>query len=226
MSRSLLAQLAPQVTDAQHSKHLKRASNSTLASNRFDLIKHDFTDDLESLFYIFVWICVTFCGPLGKERQHTLQEGRLPYDWSSDSPHQCYANKFMYMTLKSKITSQFDPYFKDLSRLATEWAALLEHNHLPQSPSPSGDVTRYEPATFEGVIELLEKHLADLADESSPEHVLRKRVVDTQIEDVHNRDQVVRNMRSTGVVATKKRGLDDVWTVEGASSKRNRRRVH
>jgi hypothetical protein len=39
-----------------------------LTPQKMPMIKHTYHDDLESMFYVFAWICIMFQGPMGAER--------------------------------------------------------------------------------------------------------------------------------------------------------------
>ncbi|KAG0705571.1 hypothetical protein DFH29DRAFT_872920 [Suillus ampliporus] len=171
--------------------------------------KQDFTDDLKSLFYVFLWICIMFSGPLGNKRQWKLGERCIPYEWNRQSLHLCQSSKVMFFTRSMDGLSQFDPYFHDLLPLTQEWTDLLKFNFA--ETDADSKVRRHDPMKFEDVIEILDKHLALLPDnEPSPGHVLRKRGVEEQI-----KDKIIKDMHSTGI-AMQKHILDDVWTVEPA----------
>ncbi|KAG1765881.1 hypothetical protein EV702DRAFT_1204407 [Suillus placidus] len=63
MSWSLLFSLylhTPDTSDERSGKHALGSRPYPVA-----LIKHDYKDDLESMFYVFVWTCIEYRGPLG-----------------------------------------------------------------------------------------------------------------------------------------------------------------
>jgi hypothetical protein len=47
-------------------KELKLAMDH-LTPKKMPKIKHTYNDDLESMFYVFAWICIMFKGPMGEE---------------------------------------------------------------------------------------------------------------------------------------------------------------
>jgi hypothetical protein len=48
-------------------KELKLATDY-LTPEKMPKIKHMYHDNLESMFYVFAWICIMFKGPMGEER--------------------------------------------------------------------------------------------------------------------------------------------------------------
>ncbi|KAG0701306.1 hypothetical protein DFH29DRAFT_1000372 [Suillus ampliporus] len=163
-----------------------------------------------------------FSGPLGMERELTLEEDCLPYEWSHVSLCLYQSAKGMYFLNISESLQQFDPYFAPLLPLVQDWTDLLRHNF--PSTTAEGKITEHKPVTFDGVIELLDKHLALLPDnELSPEHLFRKMVTNKNIQDVANRANIIKNMCSSwAAISTstsqKKCGLNDAWTIEPANS--------
>ncbi|KAG2742376.1 hypothetical protein P692DRAFT_20748553 [Suillus brevipes Sb2] len=216
MSRSILQQLANWDANSRNSRHSKAASDSQAMS--FGSVKQDFTDDIESLFYVFIWICIMFSGPLGLEREVKLEENWLPYEWSRVSLILCQRAKSMYFLNIGTSLDQFDPYFDPLLPLARDWTDLLRYN-FPLTTA-DGKISEHKPVTFDDAIELLEKHLALLPDdELSPERLFRKKVMDKNIQDVADKAAIIENMSDSGAAissstAQKKRGLNDAWTIE------------
>lgn len=161
MSRSILFSLYLHTPDTSDERSGKRASGSR--PYPVALIKHDYKDDLESMFYVFIWTCIEYRGPLGMKR---VLPKRTPGDklnwitreWSGCTYEQCSAAKTRFFHHSDHYTKQlekqFDPYFRDLLPLALEWYNLVK-----------------DPASvrFDNVIAMLEKHLANLPrNEPSP----------------------------------------------------------
>ncbi|KAG2127751.1 hypothetical protein BD769DRAFT_1387680 [Suillus cothurnatus] len=131
-----------------------------------------------------------FCGPLGVERKLKLGEGWLPYEWSRTSLYLCKSNKLSFFMSIGEALDQFDPYFEDLLPLARDWTNLLRFNFA--ATFAEGEVERHNPVLFDEIIRVLEKHIALLPDnESSPEHVFRKRVVDRNITDILDKKGII-----------------------------------
>ncbi|KAG2754114.1 hypothetical protein P692DRAFT_20870364 [Suillus brevipes Sb2] len=143
------------IATPEHS--LKHASNSHVVSAR--LIIHRFEDDLESVFYVFIWICIGYRDPLGVKCVFDKRYNWLVHKWSAVTFKACNDEKttFFYHSHAHKFEEQFHPYFKNLVPLAVEWYELIRNK------GPSNAVT------FQEVRDLLDKHLAKLPKELSPE---------------------------------------------------------
>ncbi|KAG1797525.1 uncharacterized protein BJ212DRAFT_1306011 [Suillus subaureus] len=210
LSWSVLGQLAVWDKHSQNSCHFKVASDSQAIS--IGSVKQDFMDNLESLFYVFMWICIMFSGPLSKEHDITLEEDWLPYEWSHMSLRLCQNAKNMYFFNIRESLDQFDPYFAPLLLLMCNWTDFLHYNF----PSTNTDrkIAEHKPVMFDDVIELLDKHLALLPDnELSPEHLFRQTVMNKNIQDVADRADIIKKMQSGAAITTsipqKKCGLND-----------------
>ena len=99
------------------------------------MIKHTYADDIESLFYIFIWILVLYDGPLGHECKGTGHKNMLLSFWSEEASRNlkiAQSAKFMFLIVKwSKLDIQIVPYFTDLLPLAESWYMLLgEYVHM------------------------------------------------------------------------------------------------
>jgi hypothetical protein len=158
MSRKLLYQLA-EATREESAR--KQASSSKPYPTK--KIRHTYADDLESLFYVFVFICIEYGGPLGMKRK-LKGPGWLPYAWSANTYKECNEVKttfFYHPENVEKLQTQFDPYFRNLVPLAKDWFMLMRNNENP-------DAVR-----FDDVLQMLKKHYDELPkDEPSPELVL------------------------------------------------------
>ncbi|KAG1842842.1 hypothetical protein F4604DRAFT_1938561 [Suillus subluteus] len=150
MSRLLLFQLSEAVGSTVMSQNSwKHASHSRAKVP--PLIMHGYQDDLEPVFYIFIWICIGYRGPLGVK--HVLEkrsEGQwLLHLWSADSFKEGSNKKtsFFFHPHADKLSQQFHPYFHDLLPLALDWYELI------RGKGPSRALT------FKEVIDLLTKHL-------------------------------------------------------------------
>jgi hypothetical protein len=155
-----------------------------------------------------------FCGPLGVERKLKLGEGWLPYEWSRTSLYLCKSNKVSFFMSIGEALDQFDPYFEDLLPLARDWTNLLRFNFA--ATFAEGEVERHNPVLFDEIIRVLEKHIALLPDnESSPEHVFRKRVVDRNITDILDKKGIIDSIvKKEAVCLSKKCGWNDLWTLQ------------
>ncbi|KAG1901626.1 uncharacterized protein F5891DRAFT_1187500 [Suillus fuscotomentosus] len=136
MSRALLAQMAELQGKATLQEARKSSSKTlVLLPSR---IYQSFGDDLESLFYVFTYICIKYSGPNGKERAESILDS-LPDSWSTLNLDDCKLRKI-------------HPYSAKLIPLAKEWQAILRDNMETR-------------ITFDSVINLLEHHLATLQDD-------------------------------------------------------------
>ncbi|KAG1843582.1 hypothetical protein DFJ58DRAFT_731528 [Suillus subalutaceus] len=160
MLRSLLFQLYLNMLDPSDECLGTQASGSK--PYPAPMITHVYNDNLESMFYIFIWVCIEFRGPLSMKRvlpvtlpQYSMQCIKwITREWSA-STYQKY-----HYTME--LAKQFDPYFKSLLPLALEWYELIK-----------------EPKwlLFNNVIDLLDRHITTLLKEDSPELLVSKWVI-------------------------------------------------
>ncbi|KAG1810601.1 uncharacterized protein BJ212DRAFT_1302341 [Suillus subaureus] len=137
MSHGLLTQLS----DAQQAALISHVIQS-------------FSDDLESLFFIFIWICIKFCGPNGQVHQDQLRNS-IPDCWNNMDLKSCTAFKGnFFATAKEEhhLIDEIHPYFKDLIPLAKEWCSVLKDN-------------MENPVSFNNILLLLNSHLDCLPDD-------------------------------------------------------------
>jgi hypothetical protein len=129
--------------------------------------------------------------------------------------NRCYETKVTFYTKASrtKINKQFDDYFKDLVPLAEDWMDLLTDNF------PMGTSKRI-PVTFDRLLDILDKHIRTLAavKEPTPEHLLRQRVMEQSKKELEERHDVIQGMEGD----LKKRGVNEMWTIEGGTVKRSK----
>ncbi|KAG0694252.1 hypothetical protein DFH29DRAFT_1006511 [Suillus ampliporus] len=169
MSHSLLFQLSEAVGGTVMSQNSwKHALHSRAKAP--PLIMHGYQDDLESIFYVFIWICIGYRGPLGVKR---ILENRSDWQWllhlwSANSFKEGSNEKtmFFFHPHVDKLREQFHPYFHDLLPLAVEWYELI------RGKGPS------QVMMFKEIIDLLNKHLDILPkDEPSPELLFTRKVI-------------------------------------------------
>lgn len=203
MSRRLLHQLSRMVSD-QSTRARKGASKSSPLPGSD--IEQDYTDDLESMFYVFCFICIQHSGPLGVERR--LDTSWLPHVWNHVDIKRCFDSKvtFYVATGHSDIDDQFDKYFKDLLPLAHDWMNLLRDN-FPGDGGP-----QHKPITFDALLDLLKQHIARLAvePEPDPERLIRQRALEQSKKELEAKGNIIRGMGPEG----KKRSANEAWTVE------------
>src|SRR6267154_516496 len=183
MSRRLLQQVKKILVSDTATKGA--SSSSPLA---IEFVKQDYSDDLESLFYVFSWICIGYSGPLGVERHLNTSKAWLPHAWSNRDIGACLGSKFTFYIMgdgKAALQAQFDDYFKDLIPLALEWMDLLSLNFPVQVGSGQA---LHRSIEFDVLLKILDKHITKLlkgTPELPPEWLLRKRLVDKNKQDVH-----------------------------------------
>ncbi|KAG2134543.1 hypothetical protein DEU56DRAFT_756969 [Suillus clintonianus] len=137
------------------------------------MITHVYNDDLELMFYVFIWVCIEFRGPLGMKcvlpttLPHSNQKVKwITGEWSASTYQKCGDSKTRFFHQSDHYTmelaKQFDPYFKSLLPLALAWYELVKN---PKR------------LVFDDVINLLDKHIAALPSEDSPELLVSKWVI-------------------------------------------------
>ncbi|KAG1779854.1 hypothetical protein EV702DRAFT_965425 [Suillus placidus] len=116
-------------------------------------VVQSFSDDLESLFFVFIWICIKFCGPHGQVREDLGNS--IPDRWNNMDLESCAAfkgNFFASTKEEQRLVDEIHPYFNDLIPLATEWRATLKDN-------------TEKPVSFNDILTLLNSHLDRLPDD-------------------------------------------------------------
>ncbi|KAI6015336.1 hypothetical protein F5J12DRAFT_781332 [Pisolithus orientalis] len=103
----------------------KSASLTCIFINHPTTIHHTFVDDIESLFYIFIWILILYDGPLGHKCQDISHEKTLLGLWSEKAAKDleiARCTKFTFLNDLSKLRLDFEvsQYFQDLIPLANE----------------------------------------------------------------------------------------------------------
>jgi hypothetical protein len=132
---------------------LHKSSSKTLALPPSH-VSQSFGDDLESLFYVFAYVCIKYSGPNGRKHQESVPDSLLD-SWLNLNLDTCKLRKVYFFAVsmeEAHLERQFHPYFTKLIPLAKEWRAILRDNMETW-------------VTFDGVIELLEHHLATLQDD-------------------------------------------------------------
>jgi hypothetical protein len=162
MSRGLLSQVAALQVNGEPPRKSSSQSSALPPSH----VLQSYADDLESLFYVFIWICIKYSGPHGMERKD-CRRNWLPNNWANMSLEMCNLKKVYFFAVaaeEARLETEFHPYFAKLIPLAKEWRAVLKDN------MENG-------VTFDSILGLLERHLATLPDDeeiSSTKEKLRK----------------------------------------------------
>ena len=96
------------------------------------MINHIAADDLESFFYVFMWLCVLHDGPNGSVRTWPDDEDFIIHAWGEGAMRpgglitaRNAKSHFIYSP-NSIIDKQFTPYFDKLKALAKEWKELVK----------------------------------------------------------------------------------------------------
>ncbi|KAG1895577.1 uncharacterized protein F5891DRAFT_1194099 [Suillus fuscotomentosus] len=138
------------------------------------MVTHVYQDDLESMFYVFIWVCIEFRDPLGMKRvlptilpQYSLQRVKwITQEWSASTYQKCGDSKTQFFHQSEHYTKelsrQFDPYFESLLPLALEWYDLVKNP---------------DRLLFDNVIDLLGRHIAALPKEDSAGLLVSKWVI-------------------------------------------------
>ncbi|KAI6139398.1 hypothetical protein BKA82DRAFT_141488, partial [Pisolithus tinctorius] len=141
----------------------KSASLTCIFIDHPTTIHHTFADDIESLFYIFIWILILYDGPLGHKHQDISHEKTLLGLWSEKVAKdleisRCTKFTFLNDPSESRLDSEVSQYFQDLIPLANEWHILLGQSLL------SGTAVQ-----FSDIISLFDHFLASMPYKKPPE---------------------------------------------------------
>ncbi|KAG1724786.1 hypothetical protein EDB19DRAFT_1915358 [Suillus lakei] len=156
MSRGLLAQLSDAQQVAMGGKKLKYIPKTSLNALAMPIshVVQSFADNLESLFFDFIWICIKFCGPHGQVHQDNLAN-TIPDCWNNmdlESYATFKGNFFATAKEEHRLVEEIHPYFKDLIPLVREWCTALKDN-------------MESPVSFNNILVLLNSHLDRLPDD-------------------------------------------------------------
>lgn len=93
-------------------------------------IKHTYSNDIESLFYVFIWILILYDGLFSCQCEGIGHENNtLLSFWSEVTPKNLVMaqfEKFMFLIAKqSELHTQISLYFTELLLLAESWHVLL-----------------------------------------------------------------------------------------------------
>jgi len=160
LSTSLLDQLSNIVGPMESSPTQKSASCTHVNLDSPVMVNHTYAD-VESLFYIFIWILVLYDGPLGCEHEGIRHENTLLSFWSEEASKNLETAKFAKFTFlvskRSNLHTQISLYFTDLLPLAESWRTLLGHYVHKEVPMP-----------FEEVFKVFDDFLAKMPDSEKP----------------------------------------------------------
>jgi len=93
-------------------------------------VEHVPVDDIESLFYVFIWILVLYNRPLGQEREGFDFESSILAQWSKHAIYNLEVAKnakiaFISSPNGKALVDNISPYFKDLLPLAENWRQIF-----------------------------------------------------------------------------------------------------
>jgi len=161
LSMSLLDQLRDFVHPIEASPARKSASCTHVNLQSPVMIRHTYADNIESLFYIFIWILVLYDGPLGHKHEGIGHENTLLSFWSEEASKNLETAKFTKFTFlvskRSNLNTQIAPYFADLLPLAESWHALLGQYVHKEASVP-----------FDEVLQILDDFLSKMPDSEKP----------------------------------------------------------
>lgn len=90
--------------------------------------QHELRHDLESLFYVLVWICCTRKGPHNDVRAVDYKDSMLK-TWNTDTLENIHGNKFTRFSkkyyLETRVFPEIDPYFDPIKPVLVNLRSLL-----------------------------------------------------------------------------------------------------
>lgn len=126
-----------------------------LGTNEDFTIKHTPEDDIESLFYVLIWITVLYDGPGGQEREDFDFGNSLLANWTESAVNgnlsQAHNAKLAIITGDLNFKDHVSPYFLVLVPLLTEWRDLFRLA-----------IFQRKKVKFKKCLSILDKHLQDL----------------------------------------------------------------
>ncbi|KIO11693.1 hypothetical protein M404DRAFT_20309 [Pisolithus tinctorius Marx 270] len=166
LSVNILCQLKEAITKSGKTNVPSIQKSTSLTCMFIDhptTIHHTFADDIESLFYVSIWILILYDGPLGHECQDISHEKTLLGLWSEKVAEdleiaRCAKFTFLNDPSKLRLDSKVLQYFQDLIPLANEWCVLLGWSLL------SGTAVQ-----FSDIISLFDRFLASMPYKKPPE---------------------------------------------------------
>ncbi|KIM52516.1 hypothetical protein SCLCIDRAFT_140955, partial [Scleroderma citrinum Foug A] len=129
-------------------------------------VTHTVADDLESFFYVFMWLCILYDGREGSSNRESLDNGFIVHAWGEGGMGPGGVTlvlnakiRFLYSPGNSIIDTQFTPYFNNLKPLAKEWKQLVKLEDERREAKCSTSMY-----THKDVIALLHKYADNLPD--------------------------------------------------------------
>jgi hypothetical protein len=82
-------------------------------------VEHETRHDLESIFYVIIWACITLSGPRGQHRDINIHSTALN-EWMNGDDELCATHKSGQIGLENsfgRLLEQFHPYFEPLKEM-------------------------------------------------------------------------------------------------------------
>ena len=126
-------------------------------------VHHTPADNLESLFYVLIWILVLYDGPLGRERQDFDFKSSILGEWSESAiPNLRVArnSKLAFIVDQNPeiMKSCVSPYFTDLAPLAEKWREIFRDRYRSR-----------DAVDADSLLEVTETFLNNMPSEEPPE---------------------------------------------------------
>lgn len=133
-----------------------------------DLVTHTHADDIESLFYVLLWIMIMYSSPLGCEHQDVDPQKMILGRWiNNDDPSTALATaqdaKTSFLVAEKRnmdFHEQVSPYFRNLLPLMDEWQIMIAKNI---------QVSIENHITFQDVLPIFDHFLAQMPNEKPAE---------------------------------------------------------
>jgi hypothetical protein len=169
MSVNILNQLKDMTSNPSRNSR-KSASTSRIFSDNM-LVKHTHADDIESVFYVLVWIMIMYNGPLSCERPEVYPERTILGPWiNGDATAALIAagdakSSFIIMETRRKdFHDQVSPYFRDLLPLVDQLRRVLAKNMITLTT---------DPVTFQDVLPIFDEFLSQMPAKEKPSEMMR-----------------------------------------------------
>ena len=130
-------------------------------------VEHTHVDDIESLFYVFVWIIIQYDGPFGHKRQLNVNDSALLDHWSGlgEAGVAGAADAKMAFLIshacRDDLREQISLYFKDLFNLAMDWWKAVAKN-----------LNKDQAVTFSDVLPIFDAFLANMPCNDKPPEMM------------------------------------------------------
>ncbi|PPQ87328.1 hypothetical protein CVT25_002078 [Psilocybe cyanescens] len=194
--------------------------------------EHEARHDLESFFYVLLWITLQYAGPDDAERQDlNIEDDEDINPWIEGKTVQRLGRaKFMAMAtqhiFQDVVTSKCTKYFADLVPCLEELREIFFPYFNPKDPKPT------PPPTHRDIIEILRKHMQPLPEndnwsrENDPigyGSITRKRKVDNVEEEDEDDEEQSADYDSPPQPATPKRAKTAPSRMTGQPSRKSSR---